>query len=114
MSYKLLFSLVFMNPYNLFYNLEQIQCPNWLPGTEEVIPEGVRLSPQDQLRNKMRCYCQVVKVKERECFRNRVPTEICKQRTLDWIRNNLEANVNVSRDNVLMRLPKRNLIIHEN
>jgi hypothetical protein len=103
-----------MNPYNLFYNLEQIECPNWLPGTEEVVPEGVSLSPQGQLRNKMRCYCQIVKVKERECLQGRAPAEICKRRTLDWIKNNLEPSVKVVQSNVLMILPKRNLIINEN
>jgi hypothetical protein len=55
----------------------------------------------------------VVKTKERECIRNGVPTGACKQRTADWVEENLKLNQNTNQDNVLMRLPKRNLIINE-
>ena len=113
MVYKLLFLLVFMAPYNLQYGLEQIECPKWGPGTNEILPPGVTLSPQLALQNTMRCYCQVVKVKERECVRNRVPKEICLRRTSDWVQQNLLLNQNNIQDNVLIRLPKRNLIINE-
>jgi len=113
MVYKLLFLLVFMTPYNVEYGLERIECPTWAPGTNEILPGNVTLSPQLQLQNKMRCYCQVVKYKERECIRNRVPTRICKQRTADWVEQNLKLNQNNIEDNVMIRLPKRNLIINE-
>ena len=113
MVYKLLFLLGFFVPYNVPYNLEQIECPVWGPGTDEVLPGDMTLSPQLKLQNAMRCYCQVVKVKERECIQDGVPTTICKQRTTDWVAANLRLNENINNDNVLMRLPKRNLILNE-
>jgi len=113
MVYKLLFLLVFMSPYNAEYNLQQIECPRWAPGGDEILPMNITLSPQLKLQNAMRCYCQVVKVKERECIDNRVPANLCKQRTADWVSDNLKLNTNNIQNNVLMRLPKRNLIINE-
>tara|TARA_R110002124_G_C8666604_1_gene490827 strand:- start:270 stop:614 length:345 start_codon:yes stop_codon:yes gene_type:complete len=113
MVYKLLFLLGFFVPYNMAYNLEQLECPRWAPGTNEILPMDITLSPQLKLQNSMRCYCQVVKVKERECIDNRVPPNLCKQRTADWIEANLKLNINNVQDNVLMRLPKRNLILNE-
>jgi len=112
MVYKLLFLLGFFVPYNVAYNLEQLECPRWAPGTNEILPMDITLSPQLKLQNSMRCYCQIVKVKERECIDNRVPPNLCKQRTADWIEANLKLNYN-TQDNVLMRLPKRNLILNE-
>ena len=46
MVYKLLFLLVFMTPYNAEYNLQHIECPRWAPGTDQVLPVDVTLSPQ--------------------------------------------------------------------
>mgnify|MGYP003115739201 FL=1 len=113
MVYKLLFLLVFMSPCDVQYNLPQIQCPRWSPGGGEILPDNITLSPQLQLQNAMRCYCQVVKVKERECIRQGVPKRICDRRTNDWVEQNLKLNRNIVQDNVMMRLPKRNLIINE-
>ena len=113
MVYKLLFLLSFMSPFDVTYNLQQIQCPKWAPGTDEILPMNVTLSPQLQLQNTMRCYCQVVKAKERECIRQGVPSRICKQRTTEWVEENLKLKPNNVQVNVLMRLPKRNLIINE-
>ena len=113
MFYKWLFFLVFMTPDYTRYNLEQIDCPRWAPGGVEILPMNVTLSPQLKLQNAMRCYCQVVKAKERECVRMGVPTGACKQRTADWVEENLKLNQNTNQDNVLMRLPKMNLIINE-
>jgi|7_EtaG_2_1085326.scaffolds.fasta_scaffold55174_2 hypothetical protein len=113
MVYKLLFFLSFMTPWNVAYNLEQIECPRWAPGTDEILPMNITLSPQLKLQNAMRCYCQVVKVKERDCLRRGVPSAICKERTETWVSDNLRLNEYLSPDNVIMRLPKRNLIINE-
>ena len=41
MVYKLLFLLGFMVPYNVTYNLQQIECPRWGPGTDEILPMNV-------------------------------------------------------------------------
>tara|TARA_R100000995_G_C3484256_1_gene126178 strand:- start:5729 stop:6070 length:342 start_codon:yes stop_codon:yes gene_type:complete len=111
MIYKLLFLLTFFSPYNGYYNLQQIQCPNWVPGTNEIMPEQMTLSPAMDLHNKMRCYCQVVKVKERECLDNNVPSNICLQRTRDWVTNNLSLK-NKNLPDGLVNLPTRNVIIN--
>ena len=113
MFYKLLFSLIFMFPDNIQYNLPQIECPRWAPGGDQILPTNITLSPQLKLQNAMRCYCQVVKTKERECIRQGVPERICQRRTNDWVEQNLKLNTNTVQDNVMMRLPKRNLIINE-
>lgn len=113
MFYKLLFLMIFMTPYNVQYGLEQIECPKWAPGTDEILPMEITLSPPLQLHNAMRCYCQVVKQKERECIRAGVPERLCKGRTADWVEQNLKLNSNNIQNNVLMRLPKRNIIVNE-
>jgi hypothetical protein len=113
MIYKLLFSLAFFSPYNAYYNLEKISCPKWLPGTDEILPENMTLAPALELQNTMRCYCQVVKVKERSCINAGVPTNLCKQRTKDWVRDNITLQ-SQSNNGGFMKLPKRNLILNEN
>jgi hypothetical protein len=76
-------------PYNLAYNLQQIKCPRWLPGSDELVPQGVVLPQNLQLQNKVRCFCEVVKREEQRCLRRQVPGTICKERTSDWVRDNL-------------------------
>ena len=73
MVYKSLFLLVFATLFNQAYNLDQIQCPKWLPGTNEILPQGVTLSPDLELENRVRCYCEVVKAKEADCLARQVP-----------------------------------------
>ena len=111
MVYKLLFSLVFLSPFNQHYNLEQIECPTWVPGTDEIVPEQMILSPALRIHNKMRCYCQVVKVKERECLDNNIPRNICLQRTKEWVLDNLSLK-NKNLPGGLVKLPTRNLIVN--
>ncbi len=111
MIYKYLFFLAFLAPYNVAYNLEQIECPRWLPNTEEILPEDVSLSPELKLHNKMRCYCQVVKQKERECIRAGVPKTICLRRTQDWVIANISL-LNKNFHGGMIPLPKRNLILN--
>ena len=111
MVYKLLFFLAFFSPYDGYYNLEQIQCPTWLPGTDEIIPERMTLSPALEIHNKMRCYCEVVKAKERECIDNNIPRNICLQRTKDWVTANLSLK-NKNLPGGLMKLPTRNVIVN--
>ena len=111
MLYKYLLFLAFLSPYNVPYNLQQIQCPRWVPESNEILPEGVTFSPAMELHNKMRCFCQVVKVQERECLETNVPREICLQRTQDWITNNLTLK-NKNLPNGLVKLPTRNVIIN--
>jgi hypothetical protein len=111
MVYKLLFFLAFLTPQGGYYNLEEIQCPKWVPDSEQLLPQEVSLSPTMELHNKMRCYCQVVKVKERECLDEHVPRMICIQRTKDWVDANLRLK-NKNLPNGLMKLPTRNVIVN--
>lgn len=75
----------------LLTSLPAIECPRWLPGTDQVLPPQVHLTPDQQLSNNLRCYCEIVKPAERECIRMKSPDQ-CKQRTLDWINRNLRLN----------------------
>jgi hypothetical protein len=90
MIYKSLFLLIFANLFNQAYNIEQIQCPRWLPGTDQILSQGISLSPELELQNRIRCYCEVVKAKEAQCLARHVPATICKARTRLWVENNLK------------------------
>ena len=111
MIYNLLFFLAFLSPPQWVYNLEDIQCPNWVPDSDEILPQEVTLSPAMELHNKMRCYCQVVKAKEQECLDDNVPRAVCLKRTKDWVNKNLTLK-NKNLPNGLVKLPTRNVIIN--
>ena len=83
----------------LLASLPVIECPKWLPGTNEVLPAGVELSRELELNNKLRCYCEIVMPQELECKRNRRAAE-CKQRTQDWIDQNF-FNVQVGQNDII-------------
>ena len=51
MLYKSLFLLVFANMFNQAYQMQDITCPQWVPGTDRVLPRGVTLSPELALKN---------------------------------------------------------------
>jgi hypothetical protein len=87
-------------------NLESIVCPNWLPGTNEILPDGVLLSPELKLKNKLRCYCEVVKPAERLCIEMHSAT-VCKERTDRWV----EQNLSLQR-NILPAIPRRGRLIN--
>jgi hypothetical protein len=40
MLYKSLFLLVFANMFNQAYQMQNITCPKWVPGTNEILPRG--------------------------------------------------------------------------
>ena len=61
-----------------------VQCPNWLPGTNEVLPPGVTLSPAQETQNIFRCYCEVVKPAVKKCIR-RKPYSECIELESDWL-----------------------------
>ena len=107
MIVKSLFLLVFANLFNQTYNLAQIECPRWLPGTNRSLPQGVTLSPGLELQNRVRCYCEVVKVKEAECRAQHVPAGICKARTRLWVENNLKLKENFQLVNGMAPAPPR-------
>ncbi len=71
----------------LVANLAPIQCPKWLPGTNTILPAGVALSPEQELRNRLRCYCEIVKPAETACKQRNFP-ERCEARTATWVNEN--------------------------
>jgi hypothetical protein len=112
MLYKSLFLLVFATLFNQAYNLDQIQCPKWLPGTNEILPQGVTLSPDLELENRVRCYCEVVKAKEADCLTRQVPENICKDRTRLWVRNNLLIKESFQLVNDIAPIPRRDRMMN--
>ena len=107
MLYKSLILLVFANMFNQAYKVEQIQCPKWVPGTNQVLPQGVSLSPELELKNRVRCYCEVVKAKEAQCLARHVPATICKARTARWVEDNLKLKESFQLVNGVSSPPRR-------
>ena len=75
-------------------NLAPINCPKWLPGTNTVLPPGIVLAPRQELQNRLRCYCEVVKPAEERCKRNTEP-ELCENRTVQWVNENFPNYLNI-------------------
>jgi hypothetical protein len=107
MLYNSLFLLLFSTFFNQTYQLRQIECPRWMPGSNEVLPQGVVLSPALELQNKVRCYCEVVKRKERQCIARHVPASICKERTSVWVADNLSLKNSFRLVNGVAPAPRR-------
>ena len=107
MLYKSLFLLVFANMFNQAYRLQEINCPKWVPGTNHVMPAGVSLSPELELKNRVRCYCEVVKQKERECLARHIPETICLSRTTRWVEQNLSLYNPLQVNNRINPIPVR-------
>lgn len=112
MLYKSLFLLVFANMFNQAYQMQEISCPKWVPGTDRVLPRGVTLAPGLELKNKMRCYCEVVKVKERECIARNIPKNLCVARTNSWVEDNLLLKENFRRVQAPADPPRRDRMIN--
>ena len=72
----------------LLASLPNLECPEWLPGTNQILPAGVTLTKEEKLKNNLRCYCEIVKPAENECIQTRAP-EICRRRTNNWIDENI-------------------------
>ncbi len=112
MLYKSLFLLVFANMFNQAYQMQNITCPKWVPGTNEILPHGVTLSPELELKNRVRCYCEVVLPQERGCLANNVPRNLCKARTAAWVEDNLMLRENFRRAQAPVPLPQRDRMIN--
>ncbi len=110
MLYKSLILLVFANMFNQAYQMQDIKCPKWVPGTNQILPAGVTLSPELELKNRVRCYCEVVKAKERECVQMRIPLNLCKARTAAWVEDNFMLKENFRRAQA--PLPQRDRMIN--
>lgn len=91
-------------------SLPAIECPNWLPGTTEILPPGVALSPEQQVKNLMRCYCEIVKPLEDQCIRQRMSPRLCRQRTERWLREEVFSRLSNTGQTVLPA-PTRGRII---
>lgn len=87
---------------------ETLQCPKWVPGTNEVLPEGITLSPEQELVNRVRCYCEVIKPLESQCIQQGYPQEACRQKTTLWISRNLS----LATLNMLTPVPRRARMIN--
>ncbi len=112
MLYKSLFLLVFANMFNQVYQMQTITCPKWVPGTNQILPAGVSLSPELELKNRVRCYCEVVMPQERGCIANNVPKNLCKARTAAWVEDNLMLKENFRRTQAVVPLPQRDRMIN--
>jgi|TARA_R110002126_G_scaffold34731_3_gene107301 hypothetical protein len=112
MLYKSLFFLTLSSFFNQAYELRNIECVKWLPGTNEVLPAGVELAPEFELMNRVRCYCEIVKQKEAECISRQIPKNICLARTKRWVEQNLKLpSVNISINGNLSPIPRREYMI---
>jgi hypothetical protein len=69
-------------------SLPSIPCPRYLPGTDVVIPDGIHLTHEQSVSNLMRCYCESVIPAELQCRRD-YSKAVCKERTDQWIRENI-------------------------
>ena len=83
---------------------DPIVCPNWLPGTNSILPVGVTLSPGLRLENKVRCYCEIVLPKQEECIRQRFPRSSCVKRTKDWVAKSFLLKEDINNTNLRMTL----------
>ncbi len=92
MFYKILIFVASGSMYSQYYQLEDIECPRWVPGTEQILPAGVTLSPAQELQNIVRCYCEVVKQEESQCLSRQIPKSVCLERTSEWIEKNLSLH----------------------
>jgi len=72
----------------LLANLSPIQCPDWLPGTNVILPPGTYLTREQKVANLLRCYCEVVKAEEALC-KESYRDEDCRRRSSKWIKENI-------------------------
>lgn len=81
----------------------QVECPRVLPGTNETLPRGVALAPEQELLHRVKCYCSRIKQEEANCMASATSAyerEQCKLATARWVQTNLAlprewTNVNI-------------------
>ena len=112
MIYKSLAILFFANMFNQAYQIQTITCPKWVPGTNQILPAGVTLSPELELKNRVRCYCQVVMPQERGCIANNIPKNLCKARTAAWVEDNLMLKNTFMRTQSPAAIPQRDRMMN--
>ncbi len=81
-----------------------------MPGTNHILPHRVTLSPELDLKIRVRCYCEVVLPQERGCIANNVPKNLCKARTAAWVEDNLMLKENFRRAQA--PIPQRDRMIN--
>jgi len=95
-----------------FHPQAPIECKQYYPGTDYVLPKGVSFNytSEQKVLNNLRCYCEEVKRVERECRSRGFARSRCLQKTATWASNNLldrSSFENVS----LPRVPRRKNVI---
>jgi len=81
----------------------QVDCQRIVPGTNETLPRGVNLAPEQELLHRVKCFCSRVKQEEANCLaraRSDYAREQCKLATARWVQTNLAlprewTNVNI-------------------
>jgi len=81
----------------------QVDCQRVLPGTNEPLPRGINLAPEQELLHRIKCYCSRVKQEEASCLaraRTTYERQECKLATARWVQSNLAlprewTNVNI-------------------
>ena len=53
---------------NILLMSPQIECPRVLPGSNTPLPAGVHLSQEDELKQRVACFCSRVMEEERRCI----------------------------------------------
>ena len=77
---------------NILLMSPPMECPRVLPGTNTPLPVGVGLSREDELKQRVACFCRRVVVEERRCVAaavSRSAKNRCKEKTAAWILRNL-------------------------
>ena len=73
---------------SLLFLSTPVECPQWLPGTDIILPAGTYLTREQKVKNLLRCYCEIVKQREISCLENHSP-EYCANKTSAWFRHNV-------------------------
>ena len=77
---------------NILLASPQIECPRVLPGSNAPLPAGVHLSREDELKQRVACFCRRVMEEERRCIAaafGKYSVNLCKERTAAWVLQNL-------------------------
>ena len=89
-----------------------IVCKQYYPGTNIALPAGVvyNYTPEERVRNNLRCYCETVKSTERDCIRAGFSKRECVAKTHRWASANLVDKASVAQG--VTPIPRRNVIVN--
>lgn len=74
-----------------FHPQAPIQCRQYLPGTNQVLPAGVnyQYTKEEKLMNDLRCFCEIVKPAEVQCITRGIEKRLCVAKTRRWVTANV-------------------------